>query len=66
MNIRDIDLNLLRLFDAVYRFGNELTIPLDKDWNRHTTEGYADLKLWIETKERAKREGRHLGPALLA
>lgn len=42
----------------------ELTIPLDKDWNRHTRQGYADLELWVETKERAKREGRDPGKAL--
>jgi catechol 2,3-dioxygenase-like lactoylglutathione lyase family enzyme len=43
----------------------ELTVPLDADWNRHTTQGYADLKLWVETKERAVREGRDPGAALL-
>ena len=42
----------------------ELTIPLDKEWNRHTRQGYADLELWVETKERAKREGRDPGAAL--
>ena len=36
----------------------ELTTPLDKDWNRHTAQGYKDLAHWVETKERAKREGR--------
>ena len=43
----------------------ELTVPLDADWNRHTTQGYADLSLWVETKERAVREGRDPGQALL-
>jgi catechol 2,3-dioxygenase-like lactoylglutathione lyase family enzyme len=42
----------------------ELTVPLDKEWNRHTRQGYADLKLWVETKERAAREGRDPGEAL--
>ena len=42
----------------------ELTVPLDQEWNRHTSQGYADLKLWVETKERAKREGRSPGQAL--
>lgn len=42
----------------------ELTVPLDKEWNRHTKQGYADLKLWVETKERARREGRDPGQAL--
>lgn len=43
----------------------ELTTPLDPDWNRHTQQGYADLALWVETKERAKREGRDPARALL-
>jgi catechol 2,3-dioxygenase-like lactoylglutathione lyase family enzyme len=43
----------------------ELTVPLDKEWNRHTKQGYEDLKLWIETKERAKREGRDPAKALI-
>jgi hypothetical protein len=44
----------------------ELTIPLDKEWNRHTEQGHADLKRWVETKERARREGRDPGEALRA
>lgn len=43
----------------------ELTIPLDPAWNRHTEQGYADLELWVGTKERAKREGRDPAQALL-
>lgn len=43
----------------------ELTIPLDRDWNRHTAEAEADLDLWVETKERARREGRDPAHALL-
>lgn len=43
----------------------ELTTPLDPEWNRHTQQGYADLKLWVETKENAKREGRDPAKALL-
>ncbi|MSQ70968.1 MAG: VOC family protein [Betaproteobacteria bacterium] len=43
----------------------ELTIPLDPEWNRHTTQGYADLKQWVDTKEAAKREGRDPGKALV-
>jgi len=42
----------------------ELTIPLDKQWNRHTRRGRTDLELWVETKERAKRERRDPGAAL--
>ena len=44
----------------------ELTLPLDPEWNRHTQQGYADLKQWVETKERARREGRDPGKALVA
>ena len=44
----------------------ELTTPLDPDWNRHTAQGYADLKLWVETKEKALAEGRDPAQALLA
>ena len=44
----------------------ELTTPLDKAWNQHTEQGYADLKLWVETKELARREGRDPARALLA
>jgi catechol 2,3-dioxygenase-like lactoylglutathione lyase family enzyme len=43
----------------------ELTTPLEPDWNQHTEQGYADLALWVETKERAKREGRDPARALL-
>ncbi len=43
----------------------ELTTPIDPDWNRHAKQGEADLKLWVETKERAKAEGRDPAKALL-
>ncbi len=43
----------------------ELTTPLDPEWNRHTQQGYADLKLWVDTKEKAKREGRDPAKALI-
>lgn len=43
----------------------ELTIPLDPEWNRHTDQGYADLKKWVDTKEAARREGRDPGKALV-
>ena len=42
----------------------ELTTPIDVEWNRHTEQGQKDLALWVETKERAKREGRDPGAAL--
>ena len=44
----------------------ELTTPLDKDWNRQTEQGRADLKLWVETKELARREGCDPAQALRA
>lgn len=43
----------------------ELTTPLDAEWNRHTQQGYADLKTWVDTKEKAKRDGRDPAKALL-
>lgn len=43
----------------------ELTVPLEEEWNAHTKQGYEDLKLWVDTKERAKREGRNPAQALL-
>jgi catechol 2,3-dioxygenase-like lactoylglutathione lyase family enzyme len=43
----------------------ELTTPLDSEWNRHTKQGYEDLKLWVDTKEKAKREGRDPAKALI-
>lgn len=43
----------------------ELTVPLDREWNAHTKQGYDDLKLWVDTKERARREGRSPAQALL-
>jgi hypothetical protein len=43
----------------------ELTVPHDQQWNAHTRQGYEDLRKWVETKERAKREGRDPAKALL-
>ena len=43
----------------------ELTVPHDAQWNAHTRQGCEDLKRWVETKERAKREGRDPAQALL-
>jgi hypothetical protein len=43
----------------------KLTIPLDPQWNRCTQQGYEDLKRWVETNERAKREGRDPAKALV-
>ncbi len=43
----------------------EITTPLDKDWNRHTDKGYADLKQWVDCKDKAKAEGRDVPQALI-
>lgn len=43
----------------------EITTPLDKQWNRHTRQGYADLKMWLDCKEAAQREGRDVPRALI-
>ena len=43
----------------------EITTPLDVEWNRHTDKGYADLKQWVDCKEKAQREGRDVPTALI-
>jgi catechol 2,3-dioxygenase-like lactoylglutathione lyase family enzyme len=43
----------------------ELTTPLDPSWNKKAEQGYKDLKLWVDTKEKAKSEGRDPAEALL-
>jgi catechol 2,3-dioxygenase-like lactoylglutathione lyase family enzyme len=43
----------------------EITTPLDKEWNRHTEKGYADLKRWIDTKEKARAENKDVPTALI-
>ncbi len=43
----------------------EITTPLDKEWNRHTDKGYADLKLWLDCKEKAKAEGKDVPTELI-
>ena len=43
----------------------ELTVPLEFEWNQHTEQGNADLLLWVETKERARREKRDPAKALV-
>jgi len=44
----------------------ELTTPIDPNWNRHAAQGFEDLKLWVEAKERAPREGKDVAPELLS
>jgi catechol 2,3-dioxygenase-like lactoylglutathione lyase family enzyme len=43
----------------------EITTPLDEEWNRHTDKGYADLKQWLDCKEKAAREGKDVPTALI-
>ncbi len=43
----------------------EITAPLDPHWNRHFDRAYHDLKLWLEAKESARREGRDISAALI-
>lgn len=46
-------------------FRLEITTPLDAQWNQHTQKGYEDLRLWVEAKEAAKREGRDVPSAMV-
>lgn len=43
----------------------EITAPLDKQWNRHTDKGYADLQLWLDCKEKARAEGKDVATELI-
>ncbi|MDX3911538.1 MAG: VOC family protein [Sphingobium sp.] len=43
----------------------EITTPLDTEWNRHTEQGFADLKLWCDAKKKAQAEGRDVPEALV-
>lgn len=43
----------------------EITTPLDKDWNNHTKTAKDDFALWVDTKEKAKSEGRNVVDALI-
>lgn len=43
----------------------EITTPIDPAWNRHTEQGYRDLRAWVECKENASREGRDVASALV-
>ncbi len=43
----------------------ELTTSIDADWNRHESQARADLKAWLETKERARREGASVAASLV-
>lgn len=43
----------------------EITTPLDKDWNNHTENAKRDLTLWLDAKEKAKRECRDVTEAMI-
>lgn len=43
----------------------ELTTPLDPRWNKKAEQGYRDLKLWVDAKEKAEREGTDPSEALV-
>lgn len=43
----------------------ELTTPVDPKWNRHTEQGYADLKVWVEAKQAAQRDGKDIREAMV-
>ncbi len=43
----------------------EITTPLDADWNRHSEQGYADLKMWCDCKKQAQAENRNVETALV-
>lgn len=34
----------------------EITTPLDPEWNRHTEQARADLKMWVDAKKQALRD----------
>lgn len=43
----------------------EITTPLDRRWNQHSDRARRDLALWLEAKEKARREGRDIPNALI-
>ncbi len=43
----------------------EITAPLDPDWNKHTTQGYADLKMWCDAKKKAVAEGKDVATEMV-
>lgn len=43
----------------------ELTTPIDPQWNRHTSQGQEDLRLWVETKRKAQETGQDVTAALV-
>jgi catechol 2,3-dioxygenase-like lactoylglutathione lyase family enzyme len=43
----------------------EITTPLDKEWNQHSQQAMADLKMWCDTKKKAQAENRDVPAALV-
>ena len=43
----------------------EITAPLDPDWNKHTEQGYADLKMWCDAKKKAEAEGKDVATEMV-
>lgn len=43
----------------------EITTPVDPDWNRHTSRGYADLKAWCDRKKQAQAQGKDVQAAMV-
>lgn len=43
----------------------EITTPLDADWNRHTVQGKADLKMWCDRKKQAESNGQDIAQSLV-
>ena len=43
----------------------EITAPLDPDWNKHTEQGYADLKMWCDAKKKAEAEGKDIATEMV-
>lgn len=44
----------------------ELTTPLDPQWNRHRTQGEADLARWVQAKQAAQARGANVSEAMVA
>lgn len=43
----------------------EITTPLDAEWNRHSEQAAADLKMWCDAKKKAVTENRDVPTALV-
>lgn len=43
----------------------EITTPTDPDWNNHTAQGIADLKMWCDGKKAAQSAGADIQAAMV-